>query len=531
MNGTTTDATLHPLAGQPAPPDMLIDVDRLTREFLEREPDPSVPGQLVKFGTSGHRGTPGDGTFTAAHITAIAQAICDYRRSHGIDGPLYMGKDTHALSAPAQSVALAVLAGNGVHTVIQRDGGVTPTPAISRAILTWNRGRSDSLADGIVVTPSHNPPEDGGFKYNPPNGGPADTDVTRWIQQRANEILAAGNAGVKRLSAEAALDAATTRQEDLITPYVDDLGSVVDLDAIRAAALTIGVDPLGGAGAPYWEAIASHYRLEMTIVNPAIDPTFGFMTLDHDGRIRMDCSSPYAMARLVALKDRFQVACGTDPDADRHGIVTASVGLMNPNHFLAVAIQYLLANRPQWRAHAGIGKTIVSSFAHRSGHRGRGQAAGRGTGGIQVVRGAALRRRHLLWRRGERRGQLPATKRRGVVDRQGRADHGPARGGDHSPDREGSGRALPRSDGTVRDAALHEDRPTGHTRAEGEAAEAVAGYRHRDTARRRDNRQQVRRARPTASQSTASRSSRRAAGSRHGRQGRRTSTRSTRRAS
>jgi phosphoglucomutase len=361
VKGTTTDAALHPLAGQPATPGMLIDVGRLTREFFEREPDPAVPGQLVKFGTSGHRGTPGDGSFTAAHITAIAQAICDYRRSHGIDGPLYMGKDTHALSVPAQSVALAVLAGNGVNTVIQRDGGVTPTPAISRAILTWNRERSDSLADGIVVTPSHNPPEDGGFKYNPPNGGPADTDVTRWIQQRANELLVSGNAGVKRLSLEAALNAATTRQEDLIAPYVDDLRSVVDIDAIRAASLTIGIDPLGGAGAPYWEAIASRYRLQMTIVNPAIDPTFGFMTLDHDGRIRMDCSSPYAMARLVALKDRFQVACGTDPDADRHGIVTASVGLMNPNHFLAVAIRYLLANRPRWRADAGIGKTIVSS--------------------------------------------------------------------------------------------------------------------------------------------------------------------------
>ena len=359
--GTTARPAVHPLAGQPAPPSMLIDVDGLVREFREREPDPTVPVQRVKFGTSGHRGTPRDGSFTASHIEAIAQAICEYRRSHGIDGPLYMGRDTHAVSAPAHAVALAVLAANGVVTVIQRDDGVTPTPAISRAILVWNRNRTDALADGIVVTPSHNPPEDGGFKYNPPNGGPADTDVTRWIQTRANEILRGRNAGVRQISEKAALAASTTHQEDLLTPYVDDLENVVDMEAIRTAGLTIGVDPLGGAGAPYWETIASRFRLDMTIVNPAIDPTFRFMTLDHDGRIRMDCSSPYAMAGLVAMKDRYRVACSTDPDADRHGIVTGSAGLMNPNHFLAVAIQYLLANRPLWPARAGIGKTVVSS--------------------------------------------------------------------------------------------------------------------------------------------------------------------------
>jgi phosphoglucomutase len=353
---------LHPLAGKPAPPDVLINVEQLQREFLERIPDANDPRQLVSFGTSGHRGTPLDGTLTAAHIRAITQAICEYRQAQGINGPLYMGKDTHAVSGPAQSVALEVLAANEVETVIQRDDGVTPTPVISHAILVWNRGRQDRRADGIVVTPSHNPPEDGGFKYNPPNGGPADTDVTGWIQQRANDILKSGRSDiVKRVPLPTALTAPTTRHEDLVSPYVNDLESVVDLQAVRDAGVTIGVDPLGGASLPYWQAIAERHRLNITIVNPAIDPTFRFMTLDHDGKIRMDCSSPYAMAGLVALKDRFRVAVGNDPDADRHGIVTASAGLLNPNHFLAVAIDYLIHNRPQWPAHAAIGKTLVSS--------------------------------------------------------------------------------------------------------------------------------------------------------------------------
>jgi phosphoglucomutase len=353
--------TAHPSAGHPATPDLLIDVGQLEREFVKRTPDVNDPGQRVSFGTSGHRGTPLVGSFTAAHISAITQAICDYRRAHGIDGPLYMGKDTHALSGISQSTALEVLAANEVGTVIQRDDGFTPTPVISRAILVWNREHSRGLADGIVITPSHNPPEDGGFKYNPPNGGPADTDVTGWIQQRANELLESGNAGVKRVPAHTALNAPTTRQEDLVTPYVDDLPNVVDVDAIRTVGVRIGVDPLGGASLPYWQAIASRHRLNITIVNQTIDPTFGFMTVDHDGKIRMDCSSPYAMARLVALRDQFAVACGNDPDADRHGIVTASAGLLNPNHFLAVAIHYLLANRPHWPTSAAIGKTIVSS--------------------------------------------------------------------------------------------------------------------------------------------------------------------------
>jgi phosphoglucomutase len=351
----------HRLAGQPAPASMLIDVAGLEREFLDRIPDLNDPRQRVSFGTSGHRGTPLDGSLTAAHIAAITQAICDYRRDRGIDGPLYMGKDTHAVSTPAHATALEVLAGNGVETIIQRGDGFTPTPVISRAILVWNRGRQTRLADGIVITPSHNPPEDGGFKYNPPHGGPADTDVTRWIQDRANGLLELKNLGVRRLSAAAALKAASTHQDDLVRPYVDDLSEVIDMEAVRDAKVTIGVDPLGGASLPYWQAIVARYGLNLTIVNQTIDPAFGFMTLDHDGKIRMDCSSPYAMATLVALRDRYQVAVANDPDADRHGIVTPSAGLMNPNHFLAVAIDYLIANRPSWSPEMAIGKTVVSS--------------------------------------------------------------------------------------------------------------------------------------------------------------------------
>jgi len=352
---------LSPLAGKPAPTSMLVDLARLEREYYDRKPETDDPTQLVSFGTSGHRGSPFRGSFTEAHIAAITQAICDYRRGQRIDGPLYMGKDTHALSEPAQRTALEVLAANGVETIIQRDRGVTPTPVISWAILVENRGRKDHYADGIVVTPSHNPPEDGGFKYNPPNGGPADTDVTGWVQRRANELLRAGNGGVKRVPFATAIKAVTTHEADLVQPYVEDLKHVVDVDAIRAAGLTLGVDPLGGAATPYWEPINALYKLNITVVNPVIDPTFSFMTVDHDGKIRMDPSSPYAMARLVGLKDQFRVAFANDPDSDRHGIVTRSAGLMNPNHFLAVAIRYLLSHRPHWPAHAAVGKTLVSS--------------------------------------------------------------------------------------------------------------------------------------------------------------------------
>jgi phosphoglucomutase len=357
----TTRGTISPLAGKPAPKSILVDVARLEQAYYERKPDTNDPSQLVVFGTSGHRGSPFNGSVTETHIAAITQAICDYRRAHGTDGPLYIGKDTHALSEPAQRTTLEVLTANGIETILQRDGGVTPTPVISWAILTYNRGRTAHLADGIVITPSHNPPEDGGFKYNPPNGGPADTDVTEWIQNRANALLEAGVADVKRVPFAKAITATSTHQQDFIGPYVDDLRNVVDMDAIRAAGLTLGVDPLGGAAKPYWEPINSLYKTNITVVNPTIDPTFSFMTVDHDGKIRMDPSSPYAMARLVELKDRFRVAFANDPDSDRHGIVTRSVGLLNANHYLAVAIRYLLTHRPHWPTHAAVGKTLVSS--------------------------------------------------------------------------------------------------------------------------------------------------------------------------
>jgi len=352
---------ISPLAGKPAPKELLVDVARLEREYFERRPDPDDPAQRVLFGTSGHRGSSLHGSFNEAHILAMTQAICEYRRAQGVDGPLYLGKDTHALSGPAQRTALEVLAANEVETRIQRDDGVTPTPAISRAILAWNRGRREHLADGVVVTPSHNPPQDGGFKYNPPHGGPADTEVTGWIQDRANGLLRAGNAEVKRVPLARALQAATTRAEDFALAYVADLAHVVDMDAIRGAGLRLAVDPLGGAAVHYWEPINAAYGLHIEVVNPAVDPTFSFMTVDHDGAIRMDCSSPYAMARLVGLKDRYRVAFANDPDADRHGIVTPSAGLLNPNHYLAVAVRYLLAHRPQWPARAAVGKTLVSS--------------------------------------------------------------------------------------------------------------------------------------------------------------------------
>src|SRR5712671_1412519 len=349
------------LAGKPAPNELLVDVARLEKEYFERRPDLHDPNQLVNFGTSGHRGSSLHGSFNEAHVLAITQGICDYRREHGNAGPLYMGKDTHALSGPAQRTALEVLAANNVETIIQESDGVTPTPVISRAILVYNRTRKKHLADGIVVTPSHNPPEDGGFKYNPTNGGPADTDVTHWIEGRANELLRAGNADVKRVPFAKAMRAATTHQEDFVLPYVRDLQNVVDMEAIRDAHLKLGVDPLGGAARPYWEPINSIYGLGITVVNPTIDSTFSFMTVDHDGKIRMDCSSPYAMARLVGLKDQYQVAFANDPDSDRHGIVTPSAGLMNPNHYLAVAIRYLLMHRSEWPVHAAVGKTLVSS--------------------------------------------------------------------------------------------------------------------------------------------------------------------------
>lgn len=353
--------SIHPLAGQPAPPESLIDVTALERAFYARRPDPAAPAERVAFGTSGHRGTALAGSFNEAHIHAIVHAVCEYRAAQGIDGPLFLGKDTHALSRPAERAALEVLAAHGVHVRIQRGDGYTPTPVISHAILAANRGRTRGLADGLVVTPSHNPPPDGGIKYNPPHGGPADTDATGWIERRANALLAEGNRAVKRVDYAQAAGAATTEPYDYVGPYVADLGAVIDMAAIARARPKLGVDPLGGAAVGYWAPIAQAYGLDLEVVNPAVDPTFGFMTLDHDGKIRMDCSSPYAMAGLVALKDRFAVAWGNDADADRHGIVTRSAGLLNPNHYLAVAIDYLLAHRPGWPRAAAVGKTLVSS--------------------------------------------------------------------------------------------------------------------------------------------------------------------------
>jgi len=351
----------HPLAGKPAPRSILIDVPRLVSTYYTLTPDPAVSSQRVAFGTSGHRGSSLSGAFNEAHILAVTQAICRYRQSKGIDGPLFMGRDTHALSEPAFASAIEVLAANGVETVIDAADGFTPTPVISHAILTHNRGRSDRLADGIVITPSHNPPEDGGFKYNPPDGGPADADITGVIEKDANALLAAGNREVRRVSVRQGLAAPTTHRRDYITPYVDDLRTVVDVEAIRSSGLRLGVDPMGGAAVAFWAPIAQRLGLAIDVVNDAVDPTFGFMTVDKDGRIRMDCSSPYAMASLIGLKDRFDIAFGNDTDCDRHGIVTRSGGLMNPNHYLSVAIWYLFQNRPGWGAGAAVGKTLVSS--------------------------------------------------------------------------------------------------------------------------------------------------------------------------
>ena len=353
--------TIHPLAGKPVPKDLLVDTDNLRREYYARKPDFTDRGQRVSFGTSGHRGSSLRSSFNETHVLAITQAICDYRRRQGISGPLYLGKDTHALSEPAFATALEVLAANGVETMIDSKAEHTPTPAVSHAILTFNVGRTAGLADGIVITPSHNPPEDGGFKYNPPSGGPADTAVTRWIEDRANHLISRELGAVARMPYDMARRAATTHAHDYVGAYVAELGSVVDLEVIRDARLKIGVDPLGGASVAFWKPIAERFGLDLEVVNDTVDPTFRFMSLDWDGQIRMDCSSPHAMANLIELKDRFDIAFGNDPDADRHGIVTRTGGLMNPNHYLAAAIFYLFAHRPEWPAEAAVGKTIVSS--------------------------------------------------------------------------------------------------------------------------------------------------------------------------
>jgi len=352
---------IHPLAGQPAPASVLVDVSKLIEAYASEKPDAMVREQRVAFGTSGHRGSSFNQSFNEWHILAITQAICEYRASQGTTGPLYLGRDTHALSGPACASSLEVLAANGVEVMIDQDGGYTPTPVISHAILTYNGERTSGLADGIVITPSHNPPEDGGIKYNPPHGGPADTQVTKWIEDRANTLLAADLQGVRRMSYDQARRASTTHPHDYLGTYIGDLARIIEMDVIRSARLKLGIDPLGGSGVAYWQPMAARYGLNIEMVNPSVDPTFRFMPLDWDGKIRMDCSSPYAMANLIALKDRFDVAFGNDADNDRHGIVTRFAGLMNPNHYLAVSIFYLFSNRPGWKLEAGIGKTLVSS--------------------------------------------------------------------------------------------------------------------------------------------------------------------------
>ena len=353
--------SVHPRAGQPAAPADLVDLERLLTAYAALTPDVSMREQRVAFGTSGHRGSAFKSSFNSAHVLAVVQAVCDYRTTYGTDGPLYLARDTHALSEPAWRDSLEVLAGNGVLTMIDAHHGYTPTPAISHAILCFNRDHDGVRADGIVITPSHNPPEDGGIKYNPPAGGPADTDVTKWIENRANELLGVSLRGVKRMPLAQALRAATTRRHDYVRHYVEDLGTVLDMAQIRAAGLKLGIDPLGGSAVAYWAPLAERYGLDITVVNPVVDGRFAFMPLDWDGKIRMDCSSPYAMAKLIAMKDNYDLACGNDADCDRHGIVTPSSGLMNPNHYLAVAIDYLFGARPGWRRDAGIGKTLVSS--------------------------------------------------------------------------------------------------------------------------------------------------------------------------
>ena len=354
-------AEINPLAGKTVDPSMLVNVPRLVTAYFAGKPDPSVRAQRVAFGTSGHRGSAFNNAFNEAHILAISQAICDYRGSRGITGPLFAGIDTHALAEPALASALEVFAANGVDVMVDEHDGYTPTPVISRAILTYNKGRENGFADGVVITPSHNPPEDGGFKYNPPNGGPADADITADIERAANGFLQDGLRGVKRIPYDRARKSSCVHRTDYIGPYVADLANVVDMEAIRTEGVKIGIDPLGGAGVRYWQPIIERYRLAATIVNDAVDPTFRFMTVDWDGKIRMDCSSPYAMARLIGMRDRFDVAFANDTDADRHGIVTRSNGLMNPNHYLAAAISYLFENRPQWSKNSAVGKTIVSS--------------------------------------------------------------------------------------------------------------------------------------------------------------------------
>ena len=446
---------------------MLVDVPRLITAYYSL-----APGAPVSFGTSGHRGSAFDGSFNEGHILAITQAICEYRAANGADGPLFLAKDTHALSEPAFASALEVLGANGVEVMVDDALGYTPTPTLSHAVLMYNRGRTAGLADGIVITPSHNPPDDGGFKYNPPNGGPADTSATRWIQDRANQIIAGGLREVRRMPYPQAVAATTTHRHDYVSGYVNDLGAVLDMDAIRDARLNLCADPLGGAGVAYWGRIAERYGLQLTIQNDHPDPTFRFMSVDWDGKIRMDCSSPYAMAGLIALKDKYDLAFACDTDHDRHGIVTRSAGLMNPESLSGCG--HLLSVRQPSRLAAGsrCGQNAGIEQYDRSSRRATGTAAGRGPGRLQVVRGRTAGRCARFRRRRECRRQFPPSRRHGVDDRQGRHHHGAAGRGDAGAHRPGPGRNLSRTDRTIRRAGLPAHRFSGLRKAEGAARQS-----------------------------------------------------------
>ena len=482
---------VSPLAGKPAPESILANIPRLVTSYYALEPDASVAAQRVAFGTSGHRGTSLECSFNEEHILAITQAICIHRQQNKIDGPLFLGIDTHALSEPAFATALEVLAANGVEVMIDDRDGFTPTPAVSHAILTYNRGKKIGLADGIVITPSHNPPEDGGFKYNPPSGGPADSATTKWIQDTANGFIAAGVQGVKRIPFARAVSSPTTHRHNYMDAYIGDLATVIDFDAIRAAHLKLGVDPLGGAGVKYWDVIAERYKIPLTVVNEVVDATFRFMTVDWDGKIRMDCSSPYAMAGMIAMKDRFDVAWACDTDHDRHGIVACSTGLLNPNHYLSVAIEYLFTHRPGWSKSAAVGKSVVCSSMIDRVAKGIGRALKEVPVGFKWFVDGLLD--GSLGFGGEESAGASFLRRDGTVDdRQGRNHHGAARRGDDGRHRQGSGRALPGSHATVWQPRVRAHRRGGDGRAEenscwaqregcgGDAARGRKDHRHPD---------------------------------------------------
>ena len=468
---------MNPAAGKLPDPAILVDLGRLLDAYYDERPDPSEPEQRVAFGTSGHRGTSLSCTFNEAHVLAISEAVCRYRASQGIDGPLFLGRDTHALSEPAFRTTLEVLAAHDVDVCLDAAYGYTPTPVISHQILTHNRGSRGGRADGIVLTPSHNPPEDGGFKYNPPHGGPAGTEVTSWIEEQANDLLEAGPDSVSRVPFEQALRAPTSHRHDYVSAYVEDLAAVIDLEVIRDAGLKLAVDPLGGSSVAFWREIASRHRLDITIVNEAIDPTFRFIPVDHDGRIRMDCSSPYAMARLTDLRDRFDVAFANDPDADRHGIVTPGAGLLNPNHHLAACVAYLFGGGRDWAPDVGVGKTVVTSSIIDRVAAELDRRARRGAGRIQVVRRRPAGRDARLRRRGERRGVVPAPRRLGLDDRQGRHRPMPARRRDDRAQRRGPRGALPAPHRASRRPRVSTDRCRRHPGREGGAEPALSRRR------------------------------------------------------